>query len=49
LKVVGDLTNLNICKKVVEDAVQKFGKINILVRDVLMINYLFIEVLTVIS
>jgi len=33
LKVVGDLTNLNVCKKVVDDAVQKFGKINILVRD----------------
>jgi NADP-dependent 3-hydroxy acid dehydrogenase YdfG len=33
LKVVGDLTNLSVCKKVVDDAVQKFGKISILVRN----------------
>ena len=31
VKVVGDITSALICKKVVDDAVQAFGKINILV------------------
>ncbi|CAF0985909.1 unnamed protein product, partial [Brachionus calyciflorus] len=33
IKVVGDITNAEICQKIVEEAIKNFGKIDILINN----------------